>query len=136
MAYMTRRAARECTVQVLYVYDFYREEDKEKFFDFTCEQSEIESNGFAKELFVGTCNHIDEIDGKISENSRGWAISRISRVSLAVMRLCIYELMYTDIPVSVAINEAIEIDKKFDRDDAPPFVNGVLNSVAKGISKK
>ncbi len=136
MSYITRRAARECAIQILYGYDFYKAEDKGAFFDFAAEESELESNSFARELFIGTCEHLEEIDKKIEENSHGWSLSRISRVSLAIMRLCVYEMMFTDVPVSISINEAMEIDKKFDKDDAPPYINGVLNSIAKGIENK
>ncbi len=77
----------------------------------------------------------DELDGKISSNlSKGWKISRISRTSLAIMRVAIYEMCYLEeIPVSVAINEAVELAKKYSPDDAK-FVNGVLGSVAGEIS--
>lgn len=132
MAYITRRAARECAVQILYGYDFQKEENTEEFFDFTAEEAEIETNTFAKSLYTGTLQHLEEIDAKIQENLRGWSFSRVSRVSLAIMRICAYELMFTDVPVSIAINEALEIDKKFDKDDSPSFINGVLNSIAKG----
>jgi N utilization substance protein B len=136
MAKITRRAARECAVQVLYGYDFQKELDREEFFALACEEEEIPTNDFAKSLFLGTCEHIEEIDEKINENLRSWSLSRVSRVSLSVMRLCAYELMFTDIPVSIAINEALEVDKKFDKDDAPSFINGVLNAIAKGCRKE
>ena len=136
MAKITRRAARECAVQVLYGYDFQKELDREEFFALACEEEEIPTSDFARLLFLGTCEHIEEIDEKINENLRSWSISRVSRVSLSVMRLCAYELMFTDIPVSIAINEAIEVDKKFDKDDAPSFINGVLNAIAKGCRKE
>lgn len=136
MAKITRRAARECAVQVLYGYDFQKELDREEFFALACEEEEIPTNDFAKSLFLGTCEHIEEIDSKITENLRSWSISRVSRVSLAVMRVCAYELMFTDIPVSIAINEALEVDKKFDKDDAPSFINGVLNAIAKGCVRE
>ena len=132
MAKITRRAARECAVQVLYGYDFQKELDREEFFALACEEEEIPTNDFAKSLFLGACEHVEEIDAKINENLRSWSLSRVSRVSLAVMRLCAYELMFTDIPVSIAINEALEVDKKFDKDDAPSFINCVLNAIAKG----
>ena len=136
MAKITRRAARECAVQVLYGYDFQKELDKAEFFASTCEEEEIAYNDFAKALFTGTCENIDEIDAKIKEHLHGWSIERVSRVSLAVMRLCAYELLFTELPVSIAINEAIEIDKKFDKDDAPAFINGVLNALAKACGKE
>ena len=132
MAKITRRTARESAVQLLYGYDFQKEYDKEEFFAFTSEEAEIETNAFAKELYTGTLEHLAEIDAKIEENLRSWSIDRVSKISLAVMRVCAYELMFTEVPVPIAINEAIEIDKKFDKDDAPSFINGVLNAIAKG----
>ena len=131
MAKITRRAARECAVQILYGYDFQKDMEKEEFFVSTCDEEEIVYNDFAKELFLGTCENIEKIDEAINANLRSWSLSRVSKVSLAVMRLCAYELMFTDIPVSIAINEALEVDKKFDKDDAPGFINGVLNAIAK-----
>ena len=131
MAKITRRAARECAVQILYGYDFQKEVEKEEFFLSTCEEEEIAYNDFAKELFLGACENIEKIDEAINANLRSWSLSRVSKVSLAVMRLCAYEIMFTDIPVSIAINEALEVDKKFDKDDAPGFINGVLNAIAK-----
>ena len=136
MAKLTRRAARECAVQILYGYDFQKEIEKEDFFVSTCDEGEIAFNDFAKSLFIGVCENVEEIDKKIEENLRGWTLTRVSRISLAVMRLCAYEIMFTDIPVSIAINEAIEVDKKFDKDDAPGFINGVLNAIAKACRKE
>ncbi|MBO5007123.1 MAG: transcription antitermination factor NusB [Clostridia bacterium] len=132
MAKITRRAARECAVQLLYGYDFQKEYDKEEFFAFTSEEAKIETNAFAKDLYTGVLENLAQIDEKIKENLRSWSIERVSKISLAVMRVCAYELMFTDVPVPIAINEAIEIDKKFDKYDAPSFINGVLNAIAKG----
>lgn len=77
------------------------------------------------------CELKDELDAKISANlSKGWKINRISRTSLAIMRVAIYEMCYLEeVPVSVAINEAVELAKKYSPDDAR-FVNGVLGSIA------
>lgn len=77
---------------------------------------------------------IEEIDGLISSHlSSGWKISRISRLSLAILRVAVYEIKYVDaVPVSVAINEAVELTKKYSVDDAS-FVNGVLGAVAKEL---
>ena len=92
----------------------------------------------AIERAKGVNENIEAIDEKISENLRqGWKISRISKVSLAILRLALYEMMYDDsIPVSVSINEAVELSKKFDDDKAPAFVNGVLNAVAEQLGLK
>lgn len=90
---------------------------------------------YALECAKGVYEHQDEIDAKISENLKaGWKISRISKVSLALLRLAVYEMLYRDdIPVSVSINEAVELSKKYTVKDDTSFINGVLGSVAKSL---
>lgn len=130
MAAISRRAARECALKVLYSYDFNTEAEPESFFSLICEEAEIPSDAFAHSLFCGALAHIGDIDVKISENAKGWKLDRIARMSLAIMRLCTYELLYTEVPTPVAINEAVELAKAYDGDDAPAFINGILNSIA------
>ncbi len=76
----------------------------------------------------------EEIDAYISAHlSSGWKISRISRIALAILRVAVYEMKYIDeVPVSVAINEAVELTKKYSTDDAS-FINGVLGAIAKEL---
>ena len=83
----------------------------------------------------GVIEHRDTIDEKISSNLKsGWKISRISKVSLAIMRLAVYEMLYLDdIPVSVSINEAVELSKKYTVQDDTSFINGVLGAIAKEL---
>ena len=90
---------------------------------------------YAIDCAKGVRDHQDEIDARISENlKKGWRISRISRVSLAILRLAIYEMLYLDeIPVSVSINEAVELSKKYTVEDDTAFINGVLGAVAKTL---
>ena len=90
-----------------------------------------DEDGYTVKVFTETFNNIEEIDAIISENlSSGWTISRISKVALAVLRLAIYEIKYVeDVPDKVAINEAVELAKKFDMPDSSSFVNGVLAGV-------
>lgn len=90
---------------------------------------------YAIDCAKGITAHREEIDEKISANLKsGWKIGRISRVSLAIMRLAIYEMLYIDsIPVSVSINEAVELSKKYTVQDDTSFINGVLGAVAKEL---
>lgn len=90
---------------------------------------------YAIDCAKGVADHKDVIDAKISENLKsGWKISRISKVSLALLRLAIYEMLFCgDIPVSVSINEAVELSKKYTVKDDTSFINGVLGSVAKAL---
>ena len=136
MSKLSRRDARICAVKVMYAAEYHKDEDKNALFELTCEEGEIESNEFAKNLFFGASDHLGEIDEAIEKNAKGWKLSRISKISLSVMRVCAYELLFTDTPAPIAINEAMEIDKMFDSDDAPAFVNGVLNSIAKSNPKE
>lgn len=87
---------------------------------------------FAARLALGTEEKLPVIDEKIAGNSRGWKLERLSKVSLAVLRLAIYELLFEqEIPVGVTINEAIELAKRYGGEEDAPFVNGVLGTVAK-----
>lgn len=93
---------------------------------------ELEDDPFMVELAEGTFSHIDTIDAIIAKYCIGWKIDRIARVSLAIMRLCCFELLYRpDIPVSVSIDQAVELAKKFATEEDASFINGVLGTVAR-----
>lgn len=92
---------------------------------------------FAARLALGTEEKLPVIDEKIGGNSRGWKLERLSKVSLAILRLAIYELLFEkEIPVGVTINEAIELAKRYGGEEDAPFVNGVLGTVAKECGAK
>lgn len=90
---------------------------------------------YAIDCAKGVIEHRDVIDAKISANLKsGWKISRISKVSLALLRVAVYEILYMDdIPVSVSINEAVELSKKYTGEDDTAFINGVLGAIAKDL---
>lgn len=90
---------------------------------------------YAIDCVKGIKEHHEEIDEKISSNLKaGWKINRISKVSLAIMRVAVFEMLYLeDIPVSVSINEAVELSKKYTVEDDTAFINGVLGAVAKAL---
>lgn len=83
----------------------------------------------------GVFNNSEKIDALITQNlTESWKMSRLSKVSLAILRLAIYEMQYIeDVTAKVAINEAVELAKTFDADNAPAFINGVLGGVNKCI---
>jgi N utilization substance protein B len=96
----------------------------------------IEVSTFAKMLSETVYEKKDEIDTLISEFSVGWKIERIPKVSLAVLRLAIGEILFVDsIPVSVSINEAVELAKTFATADDASYINGILGSIAKRIEQ-
>lgn len=99
--------------------------------------NDLEVDGFARKTAVGIEKKETEIDARIEANTRSWKMSRLSKVALSLLRLAIYEMVYVDsIPVSVSINEAIDLAKKYGGADDAPFVNGVLGAVAKDLEKE
>lgn len=89
---------------------------------------------YAKEIIQGIETHLQEIDELISANLKGWKLNRISKISLAAMRISVYEMKYIkSVPVSVSINEAVRMTKEFASDKDGAFVNGVLGAVTKTL---
>ena len=129
---MNRREERELLFTLVFEYEFKKNEDYTAVYAQALLNREIGDDQFVKTNFEGIVDNLEEIDNAISKHCAGWRISRLSKTSLAVMRVAVYEIMYCeDIPHSVSINEAIELIKKYDDEKAPRFVNGVLNAVAK-----
>ena len=88
-------------------------------------------------MFCGIFDNLSDIDAKITENLRGWKLNRISKVSLSLMRIAVYEMLYMDdIPHSVSINEAVTLAKKYSTQDDSSFINGVLGSVSKTVESR
>ena len=94
---------------------------------------EFRENGFILTTVNGVFENIGEIDKTIENHLTGWKIERISKVCLAVLRLSVYEIMFSeDVPASVSINEAVELCKKFATAEESSYVNGILGNVARG----
>ena len=127
---INRREAREAVFELLFETEFRTDEDRAVIYETSIENREVEENAYIKNTYFGVCEHQVEIDERINRHSNGWKISRISRVSRSIIRLCVYEMLYCpDIPSSVSLNEAVELCKKYDDEKARPFLNGVLNAV-------
>lgn len=114
-----------------------RIEDRRKSFQalfsdsFGVENSDSElTSEFSRSLFSGVKNNIEVIDKLIEENIKNWKIDRISRVSKCAMRLAIYEILKSDIPIAIAVNEAVEIAKIFGSEEEANYVQAVLSSVS------
>ena len=126
---MTRREAREELFKLVYEKNI-RNESAIEIYETESLERDI-ADKYIKNSSLGIFEKNEEIDALISENARGWKIHRLSKVTLAIIRISVYEMLYADIPVSISINEAIELAKKYADDAAPSFVNGILNSIAK-----
>ena len=128
---MNRRKAREILFGLIYEMDFHKDENLEEVYKTAAEFREFEDDNYILEIYRGLPEKINYIDEKIAECSVGWKQERLSKTSLAIMRLCVYEMLYMDdIPFEIAINEAVELAKKFDHENAPAFINGVVNKIA------
>ena len=148
---MIRRELRENTFKMLFRKEFHNQEDLEEQFELFVEfiddteeerffenvqDEEVpgmkeEDREYIYERFMDLLGKLEEIDEKIDAVAEGWKISRMSKVDLTIIRLAVYEIGYDeDIPVGVAINEAVELAKKYGGDDSPSFVNGILAKLA------
>lgn len=96
------------------------------------EARDFEDDEFIDRLSNGTFENLEKIDSVIEENLRGWKMSRISKVNLSILRLAVYEMLFEkDIPVSVSINEAVNLAKKYSENKDAAYINGVLGTVSK-----
>lgn len=86
---------------------------------------------FAETLVRGVVDHLREIDQTVERYSKNWALDRMSRVDLSLLRMSVYELLYQpDVPASVVMNESIEIGKRYGTKDTPAFINGLLDKIS------
>ena len=136
-----RTYARRTAVQVLYSLDV-RNQTKFKRTPLEmidCNELDIvegEINDYTLSLIEGVWKHKDEIDKKIDELAVNWAIDRMPLVDRNVLRVAVYEVTHIDdVPVSVSIDEAVEIAKGFCGDESPKFINGILGSLADNLDE-
>lgn len=128
-----RHLARTIVLQTLFAWDFngQKEGDIDRIIvdNFANFAPNFDDGGFVKELVTGVKEHLAKIDKQIVKYATEWPLDQITTVDRNILRLGIYELMYTSIPPRVAINESIEIAKSFGGDSSGKFVNGVLGAL-------
>ncbi len=129
---MTRRESREQALALVFSMMFHGDIPPQELCELSKISLDLKDDEFSQMLFHGVCENLEEIDNAIDKCMITWNKNRISKVSLAVLRLAVYEILYIEaIPESVSINEAIELAKKFATDDDASFVNGILGSVCR-----
>lgn len=132
---MNRSASREKAFKLIYSLEVQKEESIEGQIELYIENENIVDENtieYIKSIVHGINENIQEINDKISKNLKsGWTIERLSKVDLALLKTAIYEIIYTETPYKVAINEAVELSKKYGEKTSPNFINGVLASVVK-----
>lgn len=132
---MKRREAREQAFALIFARSINRDTTRE-IIEAAEEVGEVPVDAFAEATAAGVEQNEAGLDGQIERYTRGWSVARLSKVSLAVLRLAVYEILYEEeIPVSVSINEAVELAKKYGDAEDAPFVNGVLGSLARKLEE-
>ena len=130
-----RRVAREAALSLLYSSDIAETDVTQVIEEGRYPADDVQLSEYAESLVRGVIEHRAEIDEKLSATSENWALDRMPVVDRAILRLATYEMMYVDeVPVSVAINEAVELAKAYGgEDESSRFVNGVLGRIARAI---
>lgn len=134
---MNRKIARENAFMLIFESVCKKDETAEEIFTKATEIRGLEVDDYVKSVFFGSYENAATLDEKMENHFKGWKKERISPVSMAILRLGCYEIMFIeDIPARVSINEAIELSKKYDDEKSYAFVNGVLNAVATEFCQK
>lgn len=147
---MTRANARELAVHLIYGRDFTGEEPEQvvacrlakEYYAKLSEENEVYAErpsrnqiAYLDKVVSGVANRVDDLNAEIQKYSIGWDVSRISRLTRAIMQLAIFEILYVeDVPTGVAVSEAVRLAKKYDGDDTGSFVNGILGSFARSLN--
>ena len=130
---MTRKIARE-EAFILIFEKAFNDSSVDEILELATTVRDVEIDEYVETVFKGTFDNIDEIDTLISQNAVGWKINRISKTALSLLRLAIFEIKFLDdIPVSVSINEAVELCKKYATKEDSAFINGILSTIAKSL---
>ena len=138
---MNRHQARKLAFQMIYALDFQQDTPLAELYAASVTDRGItEELTYLEDVFYNVGGQLSELDELISAHlKQGWKLSRLSKVTLAILRLATYEMLsVADVPFPVAINEAVQMAKEYDEESAPAFINGVLNAIAdtKGLKSK
>ncbi len=136
----TRHKAREAALQMLFAHDMAKTPADfltEAYWNELGETThDDKTREFANKLVKGTINKVEEIDDLIRTRAEHWRIERMAIVDRNVLRLAVFEFLFHDTPDTVAINEALEIARKFSTYEATQFINGILDAIKQDIEKK
>ena len=131
---MQRSAMRELAFKLVYEIEVQKETEEEQF-EIFIENNEITKDAvidYLKDIKDGIKANNEEINSLITNNLKdNWSLNRISKINLSLIKLAIYEMLYKGLPYKVAINEVVELAKKYADESAPVFINGILASVVK-----
>ena len=134
---MKRSAIRELTFRLIYSLEIQKTDDLEEQIELYLQCNDVEDDGakeYIKDVVIGIKENNADIQGLIEKNLKAdWKIDRISKIDLSLLKLAIYEIKYKEIPYKVAINESLELAKKYGEETSKNFINGILASIVKEL---
>ncbi len=137
----SRRRSRQRALQILFLWDVRKqplEEAIAAYYDtLYSEESRVrpQQEAFVNELVAGTVAKVDDIDRQIASHAEHWRLERMPTVDRNILRLAVYEMMYLDTPAAVAIDEALELARRYSNEESVQFVNGVLDAVHRDLER-
>jgi N utilization substance protein B len=136
----SRRKARECALQMLFAADVAEMPTDDVVRSYWAELGESElddtARAFATRLATGTLSNLEQLDERIRSRAEHWRISRMAVVDRNILRLAVYEFLYEPTPRTVAINEALEIARRFSTYEATQFINGILDAIKRDLDEQ
>jgi len=128
----SRRKSRQRALQILFLWDARRQpvdDVMDAYYGTLYSEERPERDPFVDELVRGTVSHMDEVDALISRHAEHWRMERMPAVDRNILRLAVYEMVHGGTPAAVAIDEALELARRFSHEESVQFLNGVLDAV-------
>jgi N utilization substance protein B len=136
----SRRKARECALQMLFAADVAETPPDEVVLTYWAELGDTDleepARDFATRLAAGTLAQLESLDERIRSRAEHWRIARMAVVDRNILRLAVYEFLYEPTPRTVAINEALEIARRFSTYEATQFINGILDAIKRDLDEQ
>ena len=133
---MSRPIAREAAMQLVFEQIFGGEGETQTLVDLIDYVPDGKDQAYIDAVVNGVKENAAQLDDEIASCLRGWTLSRLSRVDLAILRPAVFEMKHTDLPAAVAINEAVELTRKYSQEESCAFINGVLGTISRKMSAK
>jgi N utilization substance protein B len=133
----SRRRSRQRALQILFQWDARRQPVDDvinAYYDTLFSEEQPGRDPFVAELVHGTIGHLEEVDGRISRHAEHWRLERMPAVDRNILRLAVYEMAHAGTPAPVAIDEALELARRFSNEESVQFVNGVLDAVHRDLA--
>jgi N utilization substance protein B len=135
----SRRRARQRALQILFLWDARRQPVEDvinAYYDTLYSEEKPERDEFVAGLVHGTVEHVAEVDAQITKHAEHWRMERMPVVDRNILRLAVYEMGHAGTPAAVAIDEALELARKFSNEESVQFVNGVLDAVHRELAAR